>query len=255
MNDGILSLERRIVALVGFYDHAFVEKVKGLALKEANDRWLCLKKTTCRCRGGQQTFFPGTSLGGHEWHGVELRFEGRLQGATDLGALDLEADHVLAQVPFAPKEGFMVVSSLVSASSETGEAIEVKLALETGKLGLVEVEGHDRLDELGGIVYDEAATVRLPGDNVAVSVLFNGLEHVVKLPGKGSDDASSRDSLLFTFVAIACCIACCIACSGGKTDKRRDSINHLGILLWTCRCLVTAEKRSVLESVVAVHCH
>ena len=252
MNDGILSLERRIVALVGFYDHAFIEKVKGLALKEANDRWLCLKETTCRCRGGQQTFFPGTtSLGGHEWHGVELRFEGRLQGATDLGALDLEADHVLAQVPFAPKKGFMVVSSPVSASSETGEAIEVKLALETGKLGLVEVEGHNCLDELGGIVYDEAATVRLPGDNIAVSVLFNGLEHVVKLPGKGSDDASSRDSLLFTFVAIACCIAC----GGGKTDKRRDSINHLGILLRTCRSLVTAERGSVLESVVAVHCH
>lgn len=130
LNDLVFSLERRGVALRGRNDHALVKEMELLALKEANIVGCfstvferdCAHETTSR--GGGRHFHLGLSLlGGHEWHGVELRFERRSHGATHLGSLDLLASHVDTKLATATEKGLVVVGALVAASSQSVKTI------------------------------------------------------------------------------------------------------------------------------------
>jgi hypothetical protein len=79
----------------------------------------------------------------------------------------------------------MIVSSRVTTLlGETLKAVEVKLALKAGKLGLIEVVGHDMINKLLGIVYGKAASMWLPGDDMSEAIGFNLVEEGVKLEGK-----------------------------------------------------------------------
>jgi len=84
----------------------------------------------------------------------------------------------------------VVIATLIKSRSQAVEPVEVQLTLEAGHLGLLEILGHDVIDEFLGLVNHEAASVRLPRDDVSKAVGFNAVEHLVELDGEGRDDTS-----------------------------------------------------------------
>ena len=70
--------------------------------------------------------------------------------------------YVESKTDLAPKEEFVVVAALIDTTSEAVESIEIELALKAGHLGLLEVLGHDMVDEFLRLVNNEASSVWLP---------------------------------------------------------------------------------------------
>ena len=87
----------------------------------------------------------------------------------------------------------MVVTSSVGSFRQTSEAIQIQLALEGSKFGLIEVDGHDAFHKHLWFVHHEAPAMGLPGDDVAETVSFNLVEQFVESDREGCDDASSGD--------------------------------------------------------------
>ena len=62
---------------------------------------------------------------------------------------------------------------------ESDEAVQVELSLEGGQLGMLEVHGKYFRYELLGFVDEEGTAMRLPRNNVGVSLRFRVFHHFV----------------------------------------------------------------------------
>ncbi len=74
---------------------------------------------------------------------------------------------------FATKKSLMVVSTSIGASCESGEPIQVELALEGSELGLHEEARHNIVHKLILLVNGEASPMGLPRDDVSWSMRFS----------------------------------------------------------------------------------
>ena len=79
----------------------------------------------------------------------------------------------------------MVISTLIGACRKSLESIQIQLSLEGRVLGLMEEFRHDVLDEFFGFVYEEASTMRLPRNDVCLSIFFDDIKHFVKHTREG----------------------------------------------------------------------
>jgi len=75
----------------------------------------------------------------------------------------------------------VVVTTFVQASGKTAKSIQVELPLETRHLGLLEVLGHDVVNELFRLVNNETAAMRLPRNDVSVAITLDCVKHGVQL--------------------------------------------------------------------------
>jgi hypothetical protein len=135
-------------------------------------------------------------------HFVEIGLTLGAAGGLEASSLNLGADHLLAQVWLSAEEELVVVAAGIVTAGKTGESVEVELALERGQLGLTEVLGHDMVHELLWLVNNEAASVRLPGDNRGQTVGLDLIQHSVELQGEGNRDSSTTAVGLFLNVVL-----------------------------------------------------
>lgn len=134
---------------------------------------------------------PGhLSLDSHGRHRIELRLGFGAACLADTGSLDFYAMDPIAQELSPSQELFVVVASLVTSRSESGESIKVELSLEGSEFGLSKVGWHNVADELFRVVDHKAPAVWLPGNNVGVSVSLNLIQHFVQLDRKWNNDSA-----------------------------------------------------------------
>ena len=126
---------------------------------------------------------PGGQANGP--HGVEVGLVVGVARGLEPGALDPGPDDAPGKEGHAAEEVLVVVPARIAAAGETAEAVEVELTLEARQLGLVEVLGHDGIDELLGVVDGEGPSVGEPGDDVGQAVPLDLIEEVVQLAGEG----------------------------------------------------------------------
>lgn len=97
---------------------------------------------------------------------------------------------IIRQTNLAPQEKFVIVPAFIQTAGKAAESIQVQLPLEAGHFALLEVLGHDVVDEFLGFVNHKTAAVGLPRNNAVVSIALNGVEHGMQLDGEWNDDAS-----------------------------------------------------------------
>lgn len=119
----------------------------------------------------------------------------RVGASADSSSLDLDAMDVVRQKHPSLEEEFMVVSTAVTASCQTGETIEIQLTLEGGDLGELEVVGK-QCNEFLRLVHHKASSVRLPRYDVFMTVNLCILKHFVKLERERCGDSSTGGVLL-----------------------------------------------------------
>lgn len=129
--------------------------------------------------------------------------------SSDTGALDLDSLNLGEQVCSIAEEVFVVVTTLVLATCQSGKVVEIELALEGGHLGEAKVTRKKFLEELW-LVDGKASAVFLPGDNVCVAVGFDLFEHHEKLHGKACHEGillcRVQDELFFLGGGLECMI-------------------------------------------------
>mmetsp|Transcript_21176 Transcript_21176/g.44266 ORF Transcript_21176/g.44266 Transcript_21176/m.44266 type:complete len:206 (-) Transcript_21176:138-755(-) len=82
----------------------------------------------------------------------------------------------------------MVVGTLVQSLCNALKAIQVELTLEGGQFGnLAKIVTRQQVTagEFLGLMNDEAATMRLPGNNVTKAIGFDTIQHFLEFDGKG----------------------------------------------------------------------
>jgi len=127
-----------------------------------------------------------------EGHRVEVGLRFGVACCLDAGSLDPRSDHALAKEWTSSQEELVVVSSPVVSRGETGEAIEIELSLEGGQFALSKIDRHNVAYKHLWLVYNKAASVGLPRDNVSLSVFFRTDEHFMESLGERGRDTSPR---------------------------------------------------------------
>mmetsp|Transcript_25598 Transcript_25598/g.55999 ORF Transcript_25598/g.55999 Transcript_25598/m.55999 type:complete len:202 (+) Transcript_25598:514-1119(+) len=127
-----------------------------------------------------------TDLGnvGKGWIGVEIGLLVRPGCPSDPGTLNLDPHHGTGELRHTTEEEIVMISVLIFSLRDAAEAVQVELSLEGWEFTLLEVDGHDVLDEVLWTMNDEATTVWLPRNDIFKPFVFRIVKHVMKLEGK-----------------------------------------------------------------------
>jgi len=130
---------------------------------------------------------------------------------------------------------------LVSSTRQSLKAIEIQLTLEGCHFGELEINGQEFLEFLG-LSYDKATTVRLPRNDITMTIGFHFVQHFVKANRKGRGNTTTSgtfvDQIVFIGVIVVvmfhdnvrmtgrmftALVLCGWLCSGGGGSRCRDN--------------------------------
>jgi hypothetical protein len=143
----------------------------------------------------------------HRRHAVKVWFLLRAGSGLELGSLDLDAYHALAEELAVSEEEFMVVASRIGAACQALKAVQIELSLKGRQFGLTKVSvvvlrgslvsehefrieatqkhaadllWHNVIDKLLGLVNQKAPSMRLPRNDMRESIVLHLLENLMQ---------------------------------------------------------------------------